>query len=72
MLLPLIGLLTLYGFSSSCISPPQPPSQPLSSGPAVNELLTRAQGGEAEAQNQLGIHYSEGQGLPQNYQEAKY
>jgi len=72
MLLLLIGLLTLCGFLSSCISLPQPPSQPLSSGPAVNDLLTRAQGGEAEAQNQLGIHYSEGQGLPQNYQEAKY
>lgn len=71
-LLPLIGLLTLCIFLSSCLSPPQPPSQPLPNGPAVSELLTRAQGGEAEAQNQLGIHYSEGQGLPQNYQEAKY
>ncbi len=72
MLLPLIGLLTLCIFSSSCLSPPQPSSQPLTSGPAVSELLTRAQGGEAEAQNQLGVHYSEGRGLPQNYQEAKY
>ncbi|MBL8075073.1 MAG: sel1 repeat family protein [Nitrospira sp.] len=38
----------------------------------VSELLKRAQGGEPDAQNQLGIHYSEGQGLSQNYQEAKY
>lgn len=62
----------LWPLSSSCTSPPQPPSQPLSNGPAVSELLNHAQGGEADAQNQLGIHYSEGQGLPQNYQEAKY
>lgn len=72
LLLPLIGLLTLCGLSASCTFPPQPPFQPLPNGPAVSELLTRAQRGEADAQNQLGIHYSESQGLSQNYQEAKY
>ena len=34
--------------------------------------MKRAHGGEPEAQNQLGIHYSEGRELPQNHQEAKY
>lgn len=72
MSMPLIGLLILCTFSSSCTPSLPPPSQPLSNGPAVSDLLNRAQGGEPDAQNQLGILYSEGQGLPQNYQEAKY
>jgi uncharacterized protein len=72
MLRPVVGLLMLCAVASSCTSPPQPLSPSLPNGPAVSELLTRAQGGEADAQNQLGIHYSDGQGIPQNYQEAKY
>ncbi len=70
---PLIGLFMLMGaLASSCTAPLPPPSPPLPDGSAVSELLTRAHGGEPEAQNQLGIHYSESQGLQQNYQEAKY
>lgn len=57
--------------SLSCASPPPTPTQPLIEGPAVSELLKRAQAGDANAQNELGIHYSEGKGLPQNYLEAK-
>ncbi len=73
-LLLLISLLVMGTIASSCTSPPQPPSQPqpFPNESAVTDLLKRAQGGEADAQNQLGIHYSEDQGLPQNYQEAKY
>ncbi|HMS86537.1 MAG TPA: tetratricopeptide repeat protein [Nitrospira sp.] len=71
-LLPLISLLMLYTVVSSCTSPPQPSSQPLATGPVASELLKRAQGGDPKAQNQLGLHYSEGRELPQNYQEAKY
>ena len=69
--LPLIGLLVLCALSISCVSPPPTPTQPLIEGPAVSDLLKRAQAGDANAQNELGIHYSEGKGLPQNYLEAK-
>jgi hypothetical protein len=37
----------------------------------VSEILQRAQAGDLNAQNELGILYSEGRGLPQNYLEAK-
>ena len=67
-----ISLVLICACASSCIAPPQPTSQPIPNGSAVSDLLKRAQGGEAEAQNQLGIQYSEGHGLPQNHQEAKY
>lgn len=57
---------------SSCAAPPSPsPPQPLIGGPAVSEVLKRAQSGDSNAQNELGILYSEGHGLPQNYLEAK-
>lgn len=69
--LSLIGLLLLCALSVSCVSPPPTPIQPLLEGPAVVDLLKRAQAGDANAQNELGIHYSEGKGLPQNYFEAK-
>jgi uncharacterized protein len=69
---PLVGLFVLTFVVSSCTTPPpSPPPQPLISGPAVSETLQRAQTGNADAQNQLGLLYSEGQGLPQNYHEAK-
>ncbi|MFO0699875.1 MAG: tetratricopeptide repeat protein [Nitrospira sp.] len=70
--LPLISLLITYAVVSSCTALPQPSPQSLPTGPVASELLKRAQGGDPEAQNQLGIHYSEGRELPQNYQEAKY
>ncbi len=56
---------------SSCTAPPPTPPQPLIGGPAVSEILKRAQTGNPDAQNQLGLLYSEGRSLPQNYFEAK-
>jgi uncharacterized protein len=69
--LPLAGLLMLCAFSLSCTSPPLTPPEPLIGGPVVSDILKRAQAGDADAQNQLGIRYSEGQEVPQNYTEAK-
>ena len=57
--------------ASSCTVPPPSPPQPLIDGPAVSEVLKRAQAGDPNAQNELGILYSEGRGLSQNYLEAK-
>ena len=37
----------------------------------ANELRASAKGGDASAQNQLGLLYYEGKGVPQNYQQAK-
>src|SRR4029450_8402071 len=36
----------------------------------VDPLKTRAAQGEAEAQNNLGLRYYKGQGVPQDYAEA--
>ena len=55
----------------SCTTPPPTPPQPLIGGPAVSDSLKRAQAGDPNAQNELGLLYSEGRGLPQNYLEAK-
>ena len=68
---PLVGFLLMFFFASSCAAPPPRPSQPLIGGPAVSEVLKRAQAGDPNAQNELGLLYSEGRGLPQNYLEAK-
>ena len=57
--------------SLSCTSPAPNPPQPLIGGPGVNDILKRAQAGDPHAQNELGLLYSEGRGLPQNYLEAK-
>jgi len=37
----------------------------------ANELRKSAEGGDAAAQNKLGLLYYEGKGVPQNYQRAK-
>lgn len=57
--------------TSSCAAPSLSPPQALIAGPAVEEVLKRAQAGDLNAQNEVGILYSEGRGLPQNYLEAK-
>jgi TPR repeat protein len=67
----LVGLLVVSSITLSCTEPAPNPPQPLIGGPAVGEVLKRAQAGEPNAQNELGLLYSEGQGLPQNYLEAK-
>lgn len=68
----LIGVLALLPFTWGCAAPsPSPPPQPLIGGPDVSEILKRAEAGDANAQNQLGVFYSEGRGVPQNYPEAK-
>lgn len=67
----LVGLLAVSSVTSSCTTPPPNPPQQLIGGPAVSEVLKRAQAGDPNAQNELGILYSEGRGLPQNYLEAK-
>ncbi len=56
---------------SGCTVPSPPPPQPLIEGPAVGEVLKQAQTGDPNAQNELGLLYSEGRGLPRNYHEAK-
>jgi uncharacterized protein len=38
---------------------------------AANELRKSAEGGDAAAQNRLGLLYNKGQGVPQNYEQAK-
>jgi len=38
---------------------------------AANELRRSAEGGDASAQNKLGLLYYEGKGVPQNYLQAK-
>lgn len=58
-------------FASGCAAPPADPAKPLIGGPAVSEVLKHAQSGDPNAQNELGLLYSEGRGLPQNYHEAK-
>jgi TPR repeat protein len=67
----LVGLLVLSSFLTSCSEPSPIPPQPLIGGPAVGETLKHAQAGDPNAQNELGLLYSEGRGLPQNYLEAK-
>lgn len=67
----LVGLLLVSFLVSSCTTPPPAPPQPLIGGAAVSEILKRAQSGNPDAQNQLGLLYSEGRGLPQNHFEAK-
>jgi len=67
----LVGFFWALFFASSCTAPNPSPPQPLIGGQAVNEVLKRAQIGDPNAQNKLGLLYSEGQDLPQNYFEAK-
>ena len=68
----LLGLAVALSLSVSCTTPPpEPPPQPLIGGPEVSEILKRAEAGNPDAQNQLGVFYSEGRGVPQNYHEAK-
>src|SRR5262245_54325953 len=38
---------------------------------AIAKLRTSAEGGNASAQNQLGLLYYEGTGVPQDYRQAK-
>lgn len=69
---PLTALVVTLSLSSGCTAPPPTqPSQPLIAGQEVNEILQRAETGNPDAQNQLGVLYSEGRGVPQNYLEAK-
>ena len=67
----LVGFFLVSFFVSGCATPNPSPPQLLIGGPAVSEVLKRAQAGDANAQNELGLLYSEGRGLPQNYLEAK-
>lgn len=67
----LAGVILIAVFGSSCAAPPPSPPRPLIDGPVVSEVLKRAQAGDPNAQNELGLRYSEGRGLPQNYHEAK-
>lgn len=67
----LIGLLLVSFFASGCVAPNPRLPQPLIAGPVVSEVLKRAQAGDSNAQNELGLLYSEGRELPQNYLEAK-
>ncbi|MDF0666708.1 MAG: tetratricopeptide repeat protein [Nitrospira sp.] len=67
----LVGGVLIFFFASNCAAPPPSPPRPLIDGPAVSEVLKRAQAGDPNAQNELGLRYSEGRGLPQNYHEAK-
>jgi uncharacterized protein len=68
----LVGLAGVLSLPVSCTTPPlPPPPQPLIDGQEVSEILKRAEAGNPDAQNQLGIFYSEGRGVPQNYLEAK-
>ena len=66
-----LGFLLASFLASGCTGPPSSPPQLLIGEPAVSEFLKRAQAGDPTAQNELGILYSEGRGLPQNYLEAK-
>jgi|GEM_PF-295975 len=66
-----VGCVLVSFLTSSCTAPPPSPPQPLIGGPAVSEVLKHAQAGDPNAQNELGILYSEGRGLPQNYLEAR-
>ncbi len=61
----------VFSVTLSCTAPPPSPPQPLIGGPAIGEVLKRAQAGDPNAQNELGLLYSEGRSLPQNYGEAK-
>lgn len=62
----------VLSLSVGCTTPPpSPPPQPLIGGREVSEILKRAEAGNPDAQNQLGVFYSEGRGVPQNYHEAK-
>lgn len=65
------GMILVFLFASSCASPLPSPPRPLIGGPAAAEVLKRAQEGDPNAQNELGLLYCEGRGLPQNYLEAK-
>jgi len=68
----LAALVVMLSLISACTGLPSPqPSQPLLAGQEVSEILQRAEGGNPDAQNQLGVLYSEGRGVPQNYLEAK-
>lgn len=68
----LAGLLEVLTLTVGCTAPPPTPApQPLIGGQEVSDLLKHAEAGNPDAQNQLGVRYSEGQGVPQNYLEAK-
>ena len=67
----LLGCLFVSFLATGCITPPLAPPQPLIGGPTVSDILKHAQSGDVNAQNELGLLYSEGRGLPQNYLEAK-
>lgn len=72
MSIALVGLAGVLSLPTSCTTPPiPPPPLPLIDGQAVGEILMRAEAGNPDAQNQLGVLYSEGRGVPQNYLEAK-
>lgn len=67
-----VGLLVVLSLHSGCTAPPPAQnSQPLIGGQEVSEILKRAEAGNLDAQNRLGVLYSEGRGVPQNYLEAK-
>jgi uncharacterized protein len=68
----LVGLAVVLSLPVGCTTPsPLPSPHPLSDGQEVGQLLKRAEAGNPDAQNQLGVFYSEGRGVPQNYLEAK-
>lgn len=72
ILVVLLGLGGVLSFPVGCTThPPPPPPQLLIDGQEVSEILKLAEAGNPNAQNQLGVLYSEGRGVPQNYLEAK-
>lgn len=71
-----VGLIRLMGILllTSCIgtaanAPQQPPPQ---TPPPSKELLASADTGNTAAQNKLGLLYNEGQGVTQDYAQAKH
>jgi uncharacterized protein len=68
----LVGFAVVLSLPVGCTTPSTLPSpQPVIDGQEVGQLLKRAEAGNPDAQNQLGVFYSEGRGVPQNYLEAK-
>ena len=67
-------LSILFLISSACADV-EPPVDPSMSVPAEDEVLaklrTSAEGGDAAAQNKLGVLYYEGKRVPQDYRQAK-
>ncbi len=66
----------LLGLLSACVEAPtvpptSPPSLPAADEREIADIRSRANAGQADAQNELGLRYNEGRGLPQNFALAK-